>query len=176
VIHCAISLIDRSLANMEEQELLACLSAKVDVSVRMAQVFGADPPDLAVFLSSIQSFCRSGGTANYAAACMFKDAFARRLSLAWPGAVKTVNWGYWGSRGVLDRAEYREWMARSGIGSIQPEHGMAALAALIRSSAPQLVFDRGAGPELWQRVSAEERYRFYPAEAPSVITALRRRR
>lgn len=172
VIHCAIALLDRSLANMEEHDLLACLSAKVDVSVRIAQVFGAEQPDLILFFSSIQSFSRSPGTANYAAACTFKDAFARRLSRDWGCTVKTVNWGFWGATGVLDTAQYREWMAKSGVRSIKAEDGMAALTGLMRSTVPQLAYDKGYRPELLRLVSAEELYRAYPPDVPSVITTL----
>jgi len=173
VIHCAISLADRSLAKMEEPELLTCLSAKVDVAVRIAQVFGPERPDLILFFSSIQSFGRSPGTANYAAACSFEDAFARRMGQDWPCTVKTVNWGFWGATGVLDTPEYREWMVKSGVGSIQAEEGMAALTELIRSSAPQVVCDKGSRPELVQLLSANELYTAYAADVPSVISALR---
>ena len=39
VIHSAIVLLDQGLAKMDEDRFRAALSAKVDVSVRMAQVF-----------------------------------------------------------------------------------------------------------------------------------------
>ena len=43
VIHSAIVLLDQSLANMDEERFEAALSAKVAVSVRMAQVFKKNP-------------------------------------------------------------------------------------------------------------------------------------
>ena len=52
VIHSTIVLKDQSLAEMEEVQFRDGLSAKVDVSVRMAQVFQEEPLDIVLFFSS----------------------------------------------------------------------------------------------------------------------------
>jgi acyl transferase domain-containing protein/acyl carrier protein/SAM-dependent methyltransferase len=65
VVHAAIVLADRSLAQIDEAQFKSALSAKVDVSVRLAQVFGAEALDFVLFFSSEQ----------YG----FKDAFAQQL-------------------------------------------------------------------------------------------------
>jgi len=158
VIHCADAVPDADLANMKEDELFACLSAAVDVSVSITQVWGDDPPDLVVFFSSAQSFSRSSGKAHTAAASTFMDAFACCLNKQWRSAVKTVNWG---SSDVLND---RERSTLSGV----------ALEELIRASLPQLVITQSADPELAKRVSVHERYRAYRSEAPSLMDALRR--
>ncbi|HWU86913.1 MAG TPA: amino acid adenylation domain-containing protein, partial [Kofleriaceae bacterium] len=101
VVHAAIVLLDKSLAQMEEDRFRASLAAKVDVSVRLAQVFAQEALDFVVFFSSLQSFSKAAGQSNYAAGCTFKDAFASRLALEWPSAVKVMNWGYWGSVGIV---------------------------------------------------------------------------
>ncbi|WP_176316174.1 ketoreductase domain-containing protein, partial [Burkholderia territorii] len=108
VIHSAIVLADASLATMDEARFLAAWRAKADVSVRLAEVFGDDPLDFMLFFSSITSFGKTAGQSNYAAGCAFKDAFAAHLgrTLAYP--VKVMNWGYWGSVGVVSEASYRE--------------------------------------------------------------------
>src|SRR5207245_5405453 len=52
IVHSAVTLDDKSLARMGEESFRAVLTSKVDVSVRMAQVFGTEPLDFALFFSS----------------------------------------------------------------------------------------------------------------------------
>ena len=49
LVHSAMVLAEQSIADMEEKVFLSALSAKVDVSVRMAQVFQAEPLDFVLF-------------------------------------------------------------------------------------------------------------------------------
>jgi polyketide synthase PksM len=130
-VHAAIVLLDRSLSQMDEARFVAALSAKVDVSVRLAQVFGRERLDFALFFSSMQSFTKAAGQSNYAAGCTFKDAFAQQLARHWSCPVKVMNWAYWGGVGVVASDGYRARMAQLGIGSIEPADGMAALDALL---------------------------------------------
>lgn len=143
LVHSAISLLDQSLNNMNEERFRAGLSAKADVCVRLAEVFGRDDPDLVLFFSSMQSFGKMAGQSNYAAGCVFKDAFARQLARAWGAkgggpVVKIMNWGYWGSVGVVTDAAYRDRMEQAGVGSIEPAEGMAALDVLLQGPMDQL--------------------------------------
>ena len=137
VVHSAIVLKDQSLARMDEATFRAGLSAKVDVSVNLDRVFGALGLDFVLFFSSIVSFFKTPGQSNYAAGCTFKDAFARSLGQQRAYAVKTMNWGYWGSVGVVADEEHNKRMAQVGLGSIEPEEGMAALQLLAGSSLAQ---------------------------------------
>ena len=121
VIHSAAVVRDGSLAKIEEAAFSAVLSAKVDVSVRLAQVFCEDQLDFVLFFSSLQSFNRGHGLSNYAAGCTFEDAFALALGRIWPCPVKVMNWGYWGSIGIGKGYETR--MARAGLGAIEAEEG-----------------------------------------------------
>src|SRR6185369_4816355 len=87
--------------------------------------------------SSIVSFVKSAGQSNYAAGCTFKDSFANMLQLRRPYPVKVMNWGYWGGVGVAADDDHRRSMARLGLGSIEPEEGMAALETLMNSDLCQ---------------------------------------
>ena len=133
VVHSAIVLLDQSLNKMDEQSLQAGLAAKVDVSVRLAHVFQKEALDFVLFFSSMQSFGKAAGQSNYAAGCVFKDAFAmewtRETGIP---AVKVMNWGYWGSVGVVKDTSYRDRMKQAGVGSIEPEEGMNALNRLLQ--------------------------------------------
>lgn len=113
VIHSAIVLLDQSLERMDEGRFRAAVTAKVDVSVRLVQVFRTEPLDFVLFFSSMNSFLKAPGQCNYVAGSVFKDAYAHRLGSALSAPVKTMNWGYWGSVGIVASQEYQERMSRA---------------------------------------------------------------
>jgi polyketide synthase PksN len=179
VIHSAIVLLDQSLANMNEERFKAALSAKIDVSVRIAQVFRNEPLDFVLFFSSINSFLKSPGQSNYVSGCTFKDAFARQLTKEWDCAVKVINWGYWGNMGIVASQEYRERMEQAGIGSIEPAEGMAAVETLLAGQINQIALLKTTKPlaikELSLSTDTEEWIDVYPEHLPSDIYNLKNR-
>ena len=121
--------------------------------MRLAQVYN-EPLDFVLFFSAVQSFLKAPGQSNYAAGCTFQDAFAHQLGRAWSCPVKIINWGYWGSIGIVKDAFYRERMASAGIGSIEPADGMAALHTLLNGPLPQLALVKTLRPEAIQAMEA----------------------
>ncbi|MEO9614006.1 MAG: SDR family NAD(P)-dependent oxidoreductase [Nitratireductor sp.] len=172
VVHSAIVLNDSSLARMEEAAFLEALSVKVDGSVHLARVFGRDPLDFALFFSSMLSFKAPPGQSNYAAGCAFKDAFAHRLAQDLPCAVKVMNWGYWGSVGIVASQAYRERMARLGQGSLEPEESMAALELLLRAAQDQVVLLKPTRPFAAEDGVASDEVSVNPAAYPSTLAGL----
>jgi polyketide synthase PksN len=140
VIHAAIVLRDRSLANMAEEDFAAGLAAKAGVSVRLAQAFAGEPLDFVLFFSSMLAFLKWPGQSNYVAGCAFGDAFAERLAAAWPARVRVVNWGYWGGVGAAASERHQSIMARRGFGSIGTPGAMRALDGLVAGAARQLLY------------------------------------
>lgn len=140
ILHTAIVLEDKGLASMNENQFLKAFSCKVDVSVQIASVFCNESLDFILFFSSAQSYAKLPGQSNYAAGCTFKDVFAHQLRQEFSCDVKVINWGYWGSVGIVASLEYRKRMAKFGIGSIEADEGMEALEALLSGSTDQLVF------------------------------------
>ncbi|WP_444996464.1 SDR family NAD(P)-dependent oxidoreductase [Aliikangiella sp. IMCC44359] len=138
VVHSALVLHDKSIAAMNESSFRAALSSKVDISVRLAQVFNPKQLDFMMFFSSLVAFGKPPGQSNYVAGCQFKDAFAKSLSLRWPCVVKVMNWGYWGTTGVGDNDKVKQVMTRLGVGSIEPDVAMNALEQLLVSEQNQL--------------------------------------
>ncbi|WNG31800.1 SDR family NAD(P)-dependent oxidoreductase [Cystobacter fuscus] len=138
VVHSAIVLLDQSLERMDEERFRAAVTAKVDVSVRLAQVFQGEPLDFVLFFSSMNSFIKAPGQCNYVAGSVFKDAYAHQLSKEWSAAVKVMNWGYWGSVGIVASQQYQERMSKAGAASIEPADGMAALDILLSGAFDQL--------------------------------------
>jgi acyl transferase domain-containing protein/NADPH:quinone reductase-like Zn-dependent oxidoreductase/SAM-dependent methyltransferase len=139
LVHSAMVLDDQSLARMSVEQFTDVYRAKADTSLRLAQVFDGEQPDFVLFFSSLMSFVRNGGQGNYAAGCVFKDQLAHALRARWRCPVKVVNWGFWGTTGVVASEAYRRKMAEVGIGSISPEAGMAMLDRLMRSEVNQMV-------------------------------------
>ncbi|MEX3628067.1 MAG: amino acid adenylation domain-containing protein [Burkholderia sp.] len=140
IVHSALVLADQGLASMQEAEFAGVLAAKVDTAVLSTRVFANQPLDFMLFFSSMMSFGRAAGQSNYAAGCVFADAYARRLAQLGDYPVKIVNWGYWGSVGIVSHADYQARMRRAGIGSIEPAEGMQALEVLLHAPVPQLGF------------------------------------
>ncbi len=154
VLHAAMVVQDHALMNMTEEEFTAGLAAKVDVAVRLAQVFGRERLDFVLFFSSINSFSKWPGQSNYSAGCVFEDAFAQRLAAAWPCRVRVVNWGYW-SVGALASEKYRFLMARKGLGSIELPGAMQVLDRLLAGPLPQLVYLNASGARAFEGISVK---------------------
>lgn len=162
IVHSAIVLLDKSLANMDEDRFRAALRAKVDISVRMAQVFAVDEPEVVLFFSALQSFVKAAGQSNYAAGCTFKDAFAHALQSSWPSSVKTMNWGFWGAVGSVSSEDYAQRMRQMGIGSIEPEEGIHGLLSLLDADVPQLAMVKTLSTETLGALSANMGLRALP--------------
>lgn len=131
VTHSAIVLKDALLANMPESALYEVLAPKVQGTAALFEVFRGDPLDFMLFFSSAESFSCDAGQSNYAAASRFEDAYAaaRRDSAGFP--VVVVNWGYWGSVGIVASERYRSELSRRGIGSIEPREGMEIVERVV---------------------------------------------
>ena len=174
IIHSAIVLQDKGLANMDERTFQSALAAKVDISVRIAQVFAGEALDFVVFFSSMLSFGKSAGQSNYAAGCTFKDAFARLLGASWPCKVKVMNWGFWGSTGIVATDAYKARMARLGVGSLETGESLAALETLLAAPQDQLAFTKTTRPLTAADGVAMEEIIAYPQAFPSTTAALQK--
>lgn len=164
IVHSAIALTDKSIANMTEGRFRAGLSAKVDVCARLAQVFGREPLDFVLFFSSIISFTKAAGQSNYAAGCAFKDSFAKRLSQEWPCKVKVMNWGYWGSVGVVASEAYRKRMEKIGVASIEPAEAIDGLDRLWGGPLGRVGILKTSRPIAMDGVDTSESIEFYERE------------
>ncbi len=158
VVHSAVGVLDESLAKMTEQRFRDTLAAKIDISVRMAQVLAQEPLDFMLFFSSLDAFSKDHGKSGYSAGCVFTDIFAHRLSLTEKYAVKVMNWGYWEGIGIgsVVPEAFKKRLAQAGIGGLKPSEGMEALARLLASPIRQAAFLKVTKPlKLSGMVSAE---------------------
>ncbi|MFR9728369.1 SDR family NAD(P)-dependent oxidoreductase [Saccharopolyspora sp. MS10] len=173
VLHSAIVLGDQTLARMDERRFRTTFATKADISAHLAEVFAGQPLRFAAFFSSMQSFFKAPGQANYAAGCTFGDAFAERLQERLGCPVKVMNWGYWAGVGIVTADGYRQRMARLGLGSIEPAEGMAAFDALLASPHRQLALLKATDARSLEGRYSEDALTQLPAATPSLVEELR---
>lgn len=175
VIHAAIVLRDRSLASLTEDDLRAGLAPKIDVCVRLAQVFGREPLDFILFFSSMLAFLRPPGQSNYVAGSTFEDAFAHRLAAELPCRVRVINWGYWGSVGAASSEMHRAAMAKRGFGSIELPGAMDTLDRLLSGPVRQVMYVAVTDPKALDGadVRSDELAVGQAETIPSCVDALR---
>lgn len=138
-IHSAIVLKDKLLDNMDETTLLSALDTKVRGSVILHQAFKEESLDFMLFFSSALSFSGNAGQTNYAAGCTFKDAYAQALKHNEKYPAKVINWGYWGTVGIVASEDYNKRLAASGLYSIEPSQGMEAIQRILAHPLEQVV-------------------------------------
>nr|AGS77291.1 polyketide synthase [Myxococcus fulvus] len=145
VVHSAIVLKDAILANMTEPVLEEVLGPKVTGTVALFEVFRGVPLDFMLFFSSAESFICEAGQSNYAAASRFEDSQASlaRGDTGFP--VVVINWGYWGSVGIVATERYRRELAKRGVQSIEPAEGLEIIRRVLaqRERLGQVVVLKG---------------------------------
>ncbi|MCZ8519622.1 MULTISPECIES: SDR family NAD(P)-dependent oxidoreductase [Paenibacillus] len=163
IVHSAMVLTDIPLSELSEDQFRAGLAAKVETSVRMAQVFAGERLDFVLYFSSLISFIKNAGQSPYASGCTFKDAFAHRLSREWACHVKVMNWGYWSSEEAA-ASESVQQLARIGLGLIEPPAGMQALETLLSGPLDQLAMLHTTKPLPVEGMNTNDRLHIRPAE------------
>ncbi len=143
VFHSALVLHDALLKNMSRDEFDRVLHPKVAGSVALVEALAGQRLDFLVFFSSAVGLAGAAGQSNYAAASCFQDAFAVHVAESSGYPVKVIDWGYWGTVGVVSTPEYNRRLARAGFESIAPEEGFAALATALRSPLARVVAIKG---------------------------------
>ena len=138
-IHSAIVLRDKIIANMTEDDLRAALDTKVRGSYILHHVLKNEQLDFMLFFSSVQSFSGNPGQSNYAAGCTFKDAFAQALMKKESYPVRIINWGYWGTVGIVSSGDYNKRLAQQGVQSILPDEGMEAIVRVLSNRLQQVI-------------------------------------
>ncbi|MDP4180286.1 MAG: SDR family NAD(P)-dependent oxidoreductase, partial [Bacillota bacterium] len=172
VFHSAIVLRDKSIGNMEEETLLSVLAPKVRGSVVLMKALEGESLDFVMFFSSVQSFMGNSGQSNYAAACAFKDAFAGYQGRERSYKIRTINWGYWGSVGIVATEEYSKRLSAKGLKSIRPEEGMEAIKRALLHHGDQLVAMK-ADKHFLESIGgdADSTWEAYPAVMEPILNA-----
>ncbi|MCP5002639.1 MAG: SDR family NAD(P)-dependent oxidoreductase, partial [Planctomycetes bacterium] len=171
VVHSAVGIFDESLKVVEEEDFQKILSVKIDISVRIAQVFRKESLDFLLFFSSTTSFSRAGGMSGYSAGCTFKDSFALQLSKIWSCKVKVINWGYWNiGTGDTISQHMKKRVFQSGIRPIAPEEAMNALEMLFSGTFNQIAVLKTLQLSTNEQVTPNEWISCYPCHNSSSLT------
>jgi polyketide synthase PksM len=135
VVHSALALDDSMLATMTESVLFDVLRPKLHGTHNLLRALRGRDIEFCLFFSSVQSYLANAGQANYTAACVAKDAYADLMRNALLINSKVVNWGYWGSIGIVAKP-------RCAVKRLQrPSHGLKyAVAASQFDLLPVFVF------------------------------------
>ncbi len=173
VFHSAIILKDKTLENMDESALRTALDIKVRGSVILHKAFQGESLDFMLFFSSAISFSGNVGQANYAGGCTFKDAYAHSLAKKEDFPVKVINWGYWGTVGIVASEDFNKKLAAAGLYSIQPEQGMESVSRLLSHPLNQ-VMSINANQKFLKGINVDFSYElaFSPEETPPTLNTL----
>lgn len=82
-----------ALAQEEVGRFRSQLLANIAVNTAIAQLIGREPLDFVLYLRTAGSSVEQLEDSSAAASDTFKRAFAHRLALQWPCAIKVMNWG-----------------------------------------------------------------------------------
>nr|AAY89053.1 polyketide synthase [Sorangium cellulosum] len=175
VVHSALVLHQRSLAELDEATFARELSPKIDGSGIVDALFAGEPLDFMVFFSSASAFQVNAKQAGYAAGSVFTDAAAHHLARQRPYPVKTINWGYWRSVGDVS-PELVQRLEMAGVEPIGDEDGMAAIEAILASRQIQVAAIKASAAVLAHvGVDSTRRLLEQAEPAPSVLEAIARR-
>ena len=139
VIHSAIVLKDKLITNMSEEDMKNVLWPKVNGSIGLYKAFAGKQLDFFLYFSSVQSMIGMIGQSNYSAACTFEENLARYIASVENWNTRVINWGYWGSTGIVSGKEYQQRMKRAGIYSIEPEEGIACIEQCLANPVKQVI-------------------------------------
>lgn len=133
IVHAAMVLDDRRLAEMDAASYASVLAPKVDGMRALGAATAGMRLDWLLVFSSMQSYVGNAAQGNYAAASTYLDGYAASLRAGRSHPVRVINWGYWGEHGAVATPLHRELMARQGVHGLPTEtalqHLEAALAA-----------------------------------------------
>lgn len=147
-VHSALRLHDRSIMAVDEATFLEALSSKIQTSAALAAALARyRPADFVLFFSALQSFNPSPGQSSYAAGSVFVDATATLLRRKGLAAARVINWGFWGSVGIVASAAHRRRMSHIGEGSIEAAEAMPFIESALSSPFEQLGLLKRIAPQ-----------------------------
>ena len=136
VFHAGGSLADASLANQTAANMRAAFAPKVDGALACHKAVCSNPLAAFVLFSSTAALLGSPGQSSYAAANSALDGLATMWATEGRAGHISVQWGAWagGGMAVRDPSTARR-LERNGLGLLEPEAGMAALAGVLAANS-----------------------------------------
>lgn len=139
VIHAAGIADDAPLHQLAWPRFDNVLASKVGGAWNLHRLTAGLPLDFFALCSSASGWLGNPGQANYAAANAWLDAFAAWRRMHGLPAL-SIAWGSWAEAGMHARLTAGRQISGNDMGTIAPEQGVAALAALLEAqdTAPAL--------------------------------------
>lgn len=151
VIHAAGILADGVLMSHSWDRFAAGLAPKIQGSWNLHRHTLHWELDHFVLFSSAAALLGSPGQGSHAAANACMDALAHYRSARGRPAL-SINWGGWSGIGAASEQGAAEWMAKRGVGSIDPDTGLRLLEELLRQPACQV----GVVPVDWRLFGGDQ--------------------
>lgn len=161
VIHSTVVLKDAMFYNMTDAQYQDALDAKMQTSIVLGRVLKDEKLDFMLFFSSAQSIYANKGQCNYAAGCTFEDAYARYLNNIKEYPVKVINWGFWGTVGVVADDKYRKILAEQGFTPIEVPEGMKAMERVLSTDLEQVIVLKQGKVTLKELEKVHKKPKFY---------------
>jgi len=139
VVHAAGMLDDAPVLQLDAARMASVMQAKVSGAWNLHLLTADRALDLFVLFASGAGLMGAPGQANYAAANTFLDALAwYRRARGLPAL--SIDWGPWSQVGMAAALAtgIRERWEASGLGSIAPAQGIAALTLSLQLDRPQV--------------------------------------
>lgn len=137
VFHAAGELDDGALVSQTWERFQRVMNAKVCGTWNLHRETRNLSLDHFVLFSSATGLLGSPGQGNHAAANAYLDAVAHLRRRQGLPAI-SIDWGAWSRIGAAARRQVGERVASQGIGSIEPEEGIAVLEYLLRNDPVQV--------------------------------------
>jgi malonyl CoA-acyl carrier protein transacylase len=162
VIHGAGIIEDKLIKDKTPESFDRVVHTKADSVFVLSRKLRADSLRCLLLMSSVTAAFGNRGQADYAAANGVMNGLAVILSGRWPGRVVAMNWGPWGSSGMVSEEVRQQFLSR-GIQMIPLDGGaQAALREIEAGPQSEPVVAMGEGP--WRGIAL-------PAGTPRVQVA-----
>ncbi|MEV5833567.1 type I polyketide synthase [Nocardia sp. NPDC052112] len=174
VIHAAGIAYYDPIPALDPAAVGASLAPKVLGAQHLNDLLGARRLDAFVLFSSGAATWGSHGAGGYAAGNAYLDALAEQRRSR--GLVATsLAWGGWSGGGMADSAPAQQFLTRTGVGLLDPESALRAMAATV-GSAETCVTIADIDWEQFTTLYSISRRRALIADLPDVRAALRAER
>jgi acyl carrier protein len=130
IIHCAGVTADAALIHQDWAHLRCVMEAKVAGAWNLHCATESLALDHFVLFSTAAAFLGSAGQANHAAANAFLSGLARHRRARGLTAL-AIDWGAWSEVGAATQGDILERAHAAGLGSLNPETGLAILERLM---------------------------------------------
>jgi len=157
VIHGAGIIEDKLIRDKTPESFDRVVHTKADSAFLLSRKLRPESLQCLLWMSSVTAAFGNRGQADYAAANGIMNGLSVILSAQWPARVVAMNWGPWGSSGMVSEEVRQQFLAR-GIQMIPLDGGaQAALREIEAGPQSDAVVAMGEGP--WREVAL-------PADTP----------